>query len=339
MKKFFKSAIMIIGSIMFFTTSAFSASVTVTNISGDAATLTILQNNINSNTDFQHLGTLTDFSRGMADTQAATATNGASLFGYQNYDYITVSTGLLFAYQLPKLGSSASEVLEDDLQDDGDTYAGGDMKFTYVNVGINTSFLIDRTYVNFKAGGLDTSGDDYYFNSKFFAIGMNYNFIDKSSMPGGLFKWRGVTLKTGFVYQQTDSKLQLDFEKSYTGGSYSYDLKFDLHSETTTYTIPFEIATSQQIFWILNLAVGAGVDLNFGKTDLTAEATDVTSGGTSVATVTVNGVNSSGENPTLFRPKLMVAAGTNLGPVKIDVPFYYYPAAGWSWGVSLAAVF
>ncbi len=319
----------------------FAASVSITATGSASQTdMNNLAAQINSNGDFQKLGKLSDFARGMADTQTATAVNGGSLFAYQNYELFSISAGYMAAFQLPTLSGNASDAIEDDLKDDGDTYAGADGKFTYVNIGVNTSFIVPNTYMNFKMGGININEDNIKIKSRFYALGLNYSFISASSAPSNIFKWRGISLKTGIVYQETDSKFRLDFDSVYTEGAYSYDLEVDLHSESKTVTIPLEVSTSQQLLWIFNVALGAGVDINFGKSDLTVEADDVKDGsGNQAGIVTVNGTNVSGESPSMFRPKIMAAAGLNLGPVKIDAPFYYYPSSGWAFGFTAAVVF
>lgn len=90
---------------------------------------------------------------------------------------------------------------------------------------------------------------------------------------------------------------------------------------------------------MFNLNLGVGIDLVFGNTDITAKA----EGDTTIddIKIIIDGVeqtlNSTSDDgnitvdastegiaPSFLHPRLMLGLGTNLGPVKIDVPVYYY---------------
>jgi hypothetical protein len=317
----------------------YGASVDITSVGGaNQATLNTLAGYVNANSELQNLDQLHDLARGMADANAAAAHAG-TIFGYQNYEIFAVSAGFMSVYQLPNLGDNASEALEDDVREDGDVYAGAGVGVAWVNVGVNLGWLLENTYLSFKFGTLDVDEDDLMIDSKLFGMGINYTLIPSVGL-GGLVSWRGISLGTGFIYHKTEIEYELDFDASYTEGTYSYDLKPRVNTDMYTVTIPVEISTSFQLFWLLNISGGAGVDFNFGSADVTLIGGEVKDdSGNTVGIVHVNGTNVSDESPSSIRPRLMAALGLNLGPAKIDVPVYYYIPSGFAVGVTVGAVF
>jgi hypothetical protein len=95
----------------------------------------------------------------------------------------------------------------------------------------------------------------------------------------------------------------------------------------------------------LNLAVGAGVDFGFGKSDMKIGMSgdlNVTGIETISDYIRVDSPGklsaSAGGNmsPGLFNPKLMAGLGFNMGPVIIDIPVtWYFMNDGYSLGITL----
>lgn len=330
-------------SILFFVINPLQAATTTITAydSANQAAMDNLQSQINTNQTLLRLKRLSDLTRGMADTNAATVHAG-SLMSFQNYDSFAISAGYLFGYQLPSLSNNKDQAIENDVLNEGDVYAGFSAELAWVNVGFNASFITEGLYLNAKYGGIDTDFDDSegFIKSKLYGFGVNYTIINKKDILGGFASWRGVSFGTGFYYHKTEIEYEMDFEVDtpYVEGGFSYDMKPRVNTQMYTVTIPFEVVTSYQLLWILNLSAGAGVDFNTGNADLKLSDKITDAAGTPVADLEFNGTNVSGKSPTTFRPRLMAGMGFNLGPAKLDIPFTYYVPSGWTIGVTIAVV-
>lgn len=206
-------------------------------------------------------------------------------------------------------------------------------------------------------------------NTGNFGFGINYQILAHSpSLLGGLFMWRGVNIATGINYQTNTIDYTMSFGKisqdfttdvSYTVGGFplstTASATMSLTPEATlglnlsTLSIPLEATTSAQILWLANINLGIGVDFAFGSSSLIAKGTsaikidNLNSGVDQVTATAEDGsitIDSSttGVTPTLLRPRISAGLGLNLGPVKIDVPVYYYFNNGFAAGLSLGFV-
>jgi hypothetical protein len=221
---------------------------------------------------------------------------------------------------------------------------------------LNTSFLVDGLYLGVKFGYFNlTSIENLEFKTLNLGLVANYQLVNPRSLAG-IIKWRGVTVGSGFVYQSSTIKygMTLDDPDPVTGisaGGYTASLaiknpKAELGFEVSTFTIPLEVATSVRLLWILNLAVGAGVDLAFGSSELTLGASgDIgleQTAGTDLGAINPGSLSVSGggtESPAFFHPKVTAGLGISLGPVVIDVPFaYYFAEQGYSVGVTVGII-
>jgi hypothetical protein len=114
-------------------------------------------------------------------------------------------------------------------------------------------------------------------------------------------------------------------------------LNFDL--TVTTYTIPLEVNTSILVLWFLNLDLGVGADIAFGKNDTSIKMNSpVYKDGQYKGSLLVSAGGDMA--PTIFNPKVMTSLGLKLGPVVIDIPVTYYftNGAGFSAGFTLGVV-
>lgn len=120
---------------------------------------------------------------------------------------------------------------------------------------------------------------------------------------------------------------------------------FNMGLEVSTTNIPIEASTAVSLLWgFLNLSAGVGTDLNFGTSkvvlrgDALAETATPDSDAVvfSDADVAIDG--SSEDGPSFLRTRAMVGLGMGLGPVKIDLPVYYYLTSGMSFGVTAGVV-
>lgn len=295
-----------------------------------------------------------DLAKGFGDA-AAMATNVASLNGYQNYDLFAVALGWMLTVQAPD-ATFDGDKYEDDLEEDGDIYAGVGLAPVVLNIGINAGILVEGLYLNVKLGRLEwddggSGNSKNEFKSTVFGIGANYGLIGDKSVMAGLARWRGISLGTGIYYHKNvlESEVELDdVEQSVSGAPGArivLDPSVGIKSDATTFVIPLEAVTSVQLLWLANANIGAGLDIVMGSTDLTYNAKgDVTFEDdnnliqeTQAGNIKISG-GTKDESPTAFRPKLIAGVGLNIGPVKLDVPMVYYPDAGFALGVTAAFV-
>jgi len=168
------------------------------------------------------------------------------------------------------------------------------------------------------------------------------------------------------VYQTTDVAYRVKMDKVYqnftannvglTGenvsGNVVVDPTFDITLNMYTVSVPFEVTTAVQLLWVLNLNLGAGIDLVRGNSDLvlkaaadaTVEDIAVDSGGSPTpipkdqyqvtpGNLKVDG-STLGKKPKWARARVMTGIGFNFGPVKIDIPVIYYLDTGAAVGVT-----
>ncbi|MCX8124111.1 MAG: hypothetical protein N3F66_08105 [Spirochaetes bacterium] len=291
------------------------------------------------------------------------STNAATQQGYQNYSLFAITTGVMIGAQAPttNIDYYKSGKIEDDIKAKGDLYAGVAGSVALVNIGIHVGFLIPGLYINAKFGKFDSSwvydNDDFSFNTFIVGGGVTYSIFDEAGI--GLLRWRGLTVGTGLVYQTTDVTYRIKMDKikqpfSNTEGSNTVtgnvviDPSFDIALNMYTLSVPFEINTALQLLWILNLNLGAGIDLVKGNSDLVlkaaADATveDIAVNGTPLpenqyqvtpGNLYVNG-QTLDKKPKWARARVMTGIGFNFGPVKIDVPVIYYFDSGAAVGIT-----
>lgn len=221
-------------------------------------------------------------------------------------------------------------------------------------------------------------GDDFAFDFLVWGVGANYRILDTKSLAGivkwrgisvgtGFYhqsnsietriKGEPVTNSVDFraqVLSGTDPSQQaavgvgldsLGFKAATPNLVMALESGFDMGLDISTTTIPIEASTAVSIlFGVLNISAGLGTDLTFGSSEIilrgdtknrttTPDATKMT---VSDADVVIDG--SSDNSPSFMRTRLMAGAGLGLGPVKLDIPLYYYMASGAAIGFTVAVV-
>lgn len=222
-------------------------------------------------------------------------------------------------------------------------------------------------YYDMKKG---TITEDISFNSLSVGAGASYQLIKPKSVPVGIVKWHGIVVASGFYYQRNRAEMSYTpdeegFESStsitlgdfltadqivavnaadiFSGGTGGYTSssvlglltttpEINAKIESSTFTIPLEVSTAVRVLYLLEVMVGAGVDLSFGsgEVSLSAESDvdfEVHPEFTDDITVTQGSAevtNKTTADPQLIRPRLMTALGLGLGPVRIEFPFIYY---------------
>jgi hypothetical protein len=131
----------------------------------------------------------------------------------------------------------------------------------------------------------------------------------------------------------------------------------NLGIDASTFSIPLEATTSVQLLWLANLNFGLGADLVFGSAKINATANGAVSIPDFLATVTTSpsvgsvitgkqtapgsfklDASTPSTGADLARIRLMTGLGFNFGPVKLDIPVYYYLTSGLAFGITGAIV-
>ncbi len=340
-----------------------------------------------ANNELSKYNSQSDLAQGFANATGY-ANHVATHQGYLNYDLFSITTGVMFGAQAPSLDPAYYSQIGDEIEKNGDVYAGVATGLSFVNIGLNVGrFLpfLENVYANVKFGAFSIEQDmesmgTVSFKTTNFGVGLNYRYMNSVGILAGLARWRGIAFGSGFYRNSMKISLtpELDpieittppvtgtFSYSYTTltgtidykmvGLVSIDPSATLQIDSTVYTIPFEVNTSVQLLWLLNLNIGLGVDLNFGKSDIIVIARSAaniqeniysndgnefhiaTVGTTSNYTLTVDG-STTNIKPSFVRPRLNLGLGINLGPVKLDIPIiFYFSDAGFATGITVGIV-
>jgi len=308
------------------------------------------------------------FLRAMGDSSVY-ASHGATTRGYGGYKVFSATIGSVVGLQLPTGITSImddADRLSDSLKNDGDIKFGINPNIINANVGLNMGvfkFLPehlgvlkrDDLYVGLRVGYINLSeigiGDELKLNYNNLTLGLtaNYQIIPSVSLAG-LITWRGVNLGSGFIYNRNKLGLGLsvdNIEKPMENGAsvVMQDPKASVDITTNTFIIPLEAITAIKLL-IFNIPFGLGADISFGKTSLGAK--DVSADVDLInlppgyyrdnkGDVTATGGISN--TPSIVNFKIMTGLGLSMGPVIVDLPITYYPASGYSVGVTLGAVY
>ena len=286
------------------------------------------------------------------------ASHGATQRAYGGYKTFAVTFGPMVGLRLP--GSPFTLIndlsnLSDKLAEEQDLKLGINPQVINAHIGINTSkFLLKDLYLGLHFGYMKLDNDtlpldeiSFGFNNFSLGATVNYQLVAPVSRAKGLFLWRGVNVGSGFIYQKTNISAGLgmdEIEQGFdSGGKLTIAPALSLNFNIDTFVIPIEVNTAVRLLWFLNIPLGVGVDLGFGKSDLKigmdAKITAELSGYPTETPGTLS-VKAGGDMPpSFFNMKLMSGVGINLGPVVIDVPVtWYFIDNGYSVGVSVGFV-
>ena len=272
--------------------------------------------------------------------------HGAGQYSFGTYNRFAFTIGPMVGFRLPASYLSFSDGLigsENTAPIDHDepaitTYA----QILNAQIGINTSaFFLRDLYLGIKIGYMNMPIDIFSFNT--FSIGAmaNYKLLNNRNIAAGSLQWSGISIGTGFIYQNSAISVNYPLEIAIEGRSIYVDdhevragvsdTKFNLDFNINTYTIPVEVMTSIRLFSFINLAAGAGLDIGFGRADLSANGTvttdfmDLPPGIVQISPGTVSFQINGNSGPSILNPKIMAALGLVLGQVMLDIPFTYYP--------------
>jgi hypothetical protein len=219
------------------------------------------------------------------------------------------------------------------LMDNPDMRLGANIQAFNATFGVNVSPLLDGLYMEFRytyARLFDY--ENFFLNAYTLGVLAHYQLI--KGMDAGNdwhrgFKWRGLTVGTGLLYSNTILSANLTLDDFNTYGLTARESKVGLEIDVSTFTIPLEIYSSGFMLWFLNVTLGFGIDIAFGKntTSLDLNTTlsyqsPTTGTKKDLDFIEVNGGGTM--RPSLVNPKILAGLGFKFGPVLIDIPVSYY---------------
>ena len=282
----------------------------------------------------------------VANAGAATVHIGSQR-SYIDYRAFSAVFGGGLTFTVPGLDNSAIQKAAKTLQQERDLYTAVAFQPAFslgVRLGVFSDKL-DDWYVNVKFGSLKLGegalAPGLTYNSLTVGALVNYQLLETRRLPLGFLRWRGLSLGSGITYQQNEAAYSFEFgavsqpvdlDRNGTNES-RMTLKPEISAvaASNSVVIPIEANTGVRILWLLDLSVGAGVDLTFGgsRVDLKI-ATPVTVNNRSSISNAINdgavaiSAGTKDERPTILRPRLSGALALNLGPVKLEVPAMVY---------------
>jgi len=301
------------------------------------------------------------------------ASHGATMFGYSEYKSISISIGTMVGLQLPAGSGQAisSNLLSGNFAEignalisklPGDFDLGVNPQAINAHIGFNPSaffkgmpkslsFGLQLGYFGFPGGfDIDIGGQTANVNFTNFTIGATVNFqLIPTVSLGGLLKWRGINIGSGFIYQSTKLDLATSFEQAIsnsTGQSEFDNLKAKLtptlNLNVNTFTIPVEVSTAVTLL-IFNIPIGVGFDIGFGTSEIASKAgVSVTGLPSSIYETQAGSLDILNGNVDInvFNFKIMTGFGITFGDYFIiDIPITYYFDDGFNVGVTLAVRF
>jgi hypothetical protein len=300
-------------------------------------------------------------------TSSVYASQGATQRGYGEPKRFTFTigpmVGLKIGAGLGELGSYFTDI-GNEFQKEGDATLGLNVQGISGQFNLNTGIFLpfEGLDLGLRFGYFklpDGLLEGFAFDT--FSIGLvgNYQILKEKTLVPVVLKWRGLSLGTGVIFQNTnisysmkiDSITQpigsVDLTSIGLGnpnlGNIKIDPKLVFDMKTFTVTVPVEATTAIQLFSFLNLTLGVGADLGFGKNEMKLGLdADVNleglPGGITQDKAGSLGVSGGGDMaPEFFNFKIMTGLGFKIGPVILDVPVTLYPGkeTGASIGVTL----
>ncbi|GHV42783.1 hypothetical protein AGMMS49546_22590 [Spirochaetia bacterium] len=283
------------------------------------------------------------------------SSHGATQRGYGVGKHFTFTIGPMVGF---RLGSGIDGVedyirnVDKKLNKEGDITLGANVQAITGQVNVNMSrWLLDGLDLGLKFGMFKLNIENIEFNNWSIGLLGNYQIIKEKNLAPHLFKWRGLKLGTGVIYQDTRMGFSMKLNPitqplsvyGVSVGNMKIDPKVAFNMTTQTVTIPLEATTAVHLLSFLNLTLGLGADIGFGKNDMKLGVEgDVRLDTTYVETTPGSLTVSAGGAfyPTAFNPKIMTGIGLNIGPVIFDVPVtLYFPGFKDGIGVNAGVTF
>lgn len=254
--------------------------------------------------------------------------------------------------------------------------AGFSVQSLSIDFGMNFSWLVDNLYLGVKMGSttvdidsvdglninllgspvLTLSSEDLGFgdladlelnasmSTSVYGITANYRLIGQKAIPI-LMRWNGLSLGTGFIYNGFSigatanlGTILADMAGEELTTVPDYIATFG--SDSTSFTIPLEISTGLRLLSSVNLNLGVGADLKFGKSNVYFNLDSGASDGDDLTIQILNSViNQIFEENDMSFPydndyaldlvniKGMIGLGIGLGPVSLNFDVTAYTDA------------
>jgi hypothetical protein len=283
------------------------------------------------------------------------ASHGATTRGYGGYKVFSATIGPTFGLQLPtSIASIMNDMnnLSDSLEKEGDIKLGVNPNIINVHFGLNMGiFKMDNLYLGLRVGYFNLPNiSGLNFNTFTLGATANYQILPSINLAG-LVTWRGVSLGSGLIYNNSKISFAMplgddpiDQEIGTGQGRIYMKPEASLNLNVNTITIPLEAITSIKLL-IFNIPFGIGADIAFGKTSLgfgvtsDMELRDLPPGYSLDKNGDISVKAGTSNSPSFFNFKIMTGFGLVMGPVILDVPITYYPASGYNFGITIGAVF
>ncbi|MCL1834096.1 MAG: hypothetical protein FWG49_06290, partial [Leptospirales bacterium] len=202
---------------------------------------------IRDNSNLDKLGHQNKLATGIGNAVAFTS-NAASFSGYEGYDLFAFMWGMSVGVVIPPDVNGSS--VDDAIKEEYDVEAGIGVSSVF-NLGINVTFLKDmiglgyilpnRLYMSIKGGKVSADAKDWSFKMSTFGLGLNYQLVDRGDDRFRLFKWTGLSLGSGFIYNRNKITFSTTFDDEKvdlgSGKIYTFTPKTQFGVDAKTYTI------------------------------------------------------------------------------------------------------
>lgn len=299
-----------------------------------------------------------------------------SLFGYQDYKLFVLSIGTLGSISIPKPLETFNAIQAIDMDQDVDLLikdfrdlnaeVGIAMQGLTLSLGLNLSWLIEDFYLTAIFGSTLTevsSVDGIYVEvltqpqevpaelpedlpftmemetgSLITGLKANFQLVNGFGIPI-LFRWNGLSVGTGYINTNLYTKAALDLSEAMNLPEDSLGVEFSIDS--MVHTIPLEVSTGFQLLSLATVTAGAGVDFQFGSSQLHFGLPPNDSlGGKLVNQILADLMaesdlsfpyESTGE-VAVVNPRLSAGVGVGLGPFVLDLTAHYFINTGLAFG-------
>jgi hypothetical protein len=266
---------------------------------------------------------------------------------YIDYRSLAFVVGIGAGIAAPSYDPAVIENAALNIEEEGDIYLGAAIQPVAASLGVNLGRWIDNLYATVKFGYATVPkglvADEFSFASCSAGFLLNYQLLETRQLPLGFLRWRGLSIGSGAIYQRNEMEFQIDIPVDPETVTYDspdpypdvnaqigVEPRLTIGTATDSWTIPIEATTGLRVLWLLDINVGAGVDLALGNSEviLDVDSPVVVEDSTSSiqyedGSVTVD-AGPWGNGPHVARPRVTAGIGLNLGPVKLDVPIMYY---------------
>jgi hypothetical protein len=278
-----------------------------------------------------------DLTEGFA-TASGYSAHAVTQRGYIGYDRFAITLGAMVGMQVPSTSLSYYKNIKTELQQHGDISAGVGVNAPAVQFGWRST---EDIYLGIRFGYISYRYGDWQFKTLSIGLPVTYQLISPIRIPSGVILWRGLAIGSGLLFQSNVIKYDYTQENPVSSGGITIDPAFRITASSYSFVVPLEVTTAIRLLWVLNVTLGAGVDISLGHSELRLR-------NIGYAYETANPINNPGwivirgyEERELrdFYPKLMAGIGFTFGPVIIDVPVsYYFADKGLNAGVSVGFV-